>query len=407
MRERAYVIAEYDPFHNGHFYHINETRRAGADEIAAVMSPNFVQRGEIAAFDKSLRTRAALTAGIDLVIENPLKFVLSGASQFASGAMKCIERCGGRGVLSFGAGASVELLTELANTVGDEAFKADCRALALKEALSYPRAVYSLLKETSPEEAEAMHDPNNVLALEYINASRALGLDLEFFAVIRKAAAHDAEAPTDGFASGKWIRETIYSEGSLSSVRAYLPDFSAALLEEAIVTGRGPVDRRAFSALAMTRLEGLSLKSLAETNGVRQGLENRIREKLKEASDLQTLYDEVKTKRFVHSRIRQSVVSAVLGIKRAELAQTQPYLRILGFDEKGREMLRGIKESSDVPVVLNLSEAPSGRARELDRFAGRLYEFCRPVPKKVNAEYALKPVIVSASPPDTTERRAR
>ena len=124
-----------------------------------------------------------------------------------------------------------------------------------------------------------------------------------------------------------------------------------------------------------------------------QGLENRIIEKRKEATSLQGLYDEVKTKRFPHSRIRQSIISAVLGIKRAELLRDQPYIRILGFDEKGRGLLREIGKTADVPLITSLSAAPQCPERELDRFAGRLYEFCRPLPVKTNAEYALRPFI--------------
>ena len=113
MKERAFIIAEYDPLHNGHIYHMEATRTAGAEEIVVIMSPDFVQRGEIAAFDKGLRAKAAVLSGADLVVENPLKFVVSGAKYFAYGGMRTIQRLGLPGVLSFGCSAEEDVLRYL------------------------------------------------------------------------------------------------------------------------------------------------------------------------------------------------------------------------------------------------------------------------------------------------------
>ena len=246
--------------------------------------------------------------------------------------------------------------------------------------------------EVIPQAEAILRDPNNVLAIEYIKAARALNADLDLFAVER-AISHNADAPEGNIASAKFIRNAIRTQNSPSTYASYLPKNVLDTLERQLRLGNGPSDRTKFSVAAMARLMTVTAEDLLQINGVKQGLENRILHCMHEASDLYTLFDLVKTKRFTHARIRQILISAVLGVKREALERENPYIRVLGMNNNGRALLRSFAEHASVPLIMNLSEAPECEERVLDERSGRLFDICRPVPLQKNPEYAIKPYV--------------
>ena len=143
----------------------------------------------------------------------------------------------------------------------------------------------------------------------------------------------------------------------------------------------------------MARLITLHQEDFSSVNGVNQGLENRIYECMKNCSDLYDLFDSVKTKRYTHARIRQILISSVLDIKKSALEQAQPYIRVLGMNETGRGLIKEIRNITDVPVVMNLSEAPDCAEKELDALCGKLFDICRPVPLHKAPEFSAKPYV--------------
>ena len=398
MNKKAFIIAEYNPFHNGHLYHLHETKKAGAEEIICIMSGNFVQRGDIAFCDKHFRARIAVENGADLVLELPLPYVLAGASGFAAGAAKVIDASGITATLSFGATGSLSELIDLRKILDREETAKLADFISAEFGCSHPAAIYkAVCKLVGGSSAALLRDPNSVLAMEYMAQTSKYCPNTSLFAVPRIAAEHDTEAPVGHFAAAKYIRGLYQTNASafFTEAACYIPQNEICLLKNEFRSGKAPIDRHIFSIAAMSRLSRLSAAQLKTVNGVSQGLENRIERMIRQNSDLFSLFDDIKTKRFTHARIRQALISAVLDIKRSDLEGPLPYVRVLALNKKGRGILREIKTGSDVPFIMNISEAPDCRLRSLDCDAGNFFELCRPVPRNINAEYVEKPFVLS------------
>lgn len=400
MKKIALIICEYNPFHNGHRLHIEKTRAAGAETVVCLMSGNFVQRGELAFCEKSLRAEAAVRCGADLVLELPMPYVLSGARYFALGAAEIARCLAVDATLSFGAAASLEQLALLRAEMDKDEMKKAVANLCASAHYAYPRAVQSVLeKEKGPSFAAPLKDPNSLLALEYLQAFEPLAPHIDYYAVPRGVAGgHDAPTPAGNIASAMYIR-SLFSDlpvpEALDAAAAFVPAESSSVLARGAEEGRLPLQRGVFSAVAMTRLLSLDAAALRQTNGVRQGLENRILSAIRSENDLYALFDAVKSKRYTHAGIRQTVLSAVFGITRGDLLSPLPYLRVLGMNERGRSFLRVHKAAVLCPIVMNLSEAPACRMKRLDEDAGKLTAFCRPDQKRAEAEYQVKPFVLN------------
>ena len=341
MKKIAYIICEYNPFHNGHAYHIAQTRAAGAQTVVCIMSGNFVQRGALAFADKATRAKWAIQNGADLVFELPVPYVLSGAGWFASGAAKVIRAIAVPGTLSFGAGVTLEQLNDLIEIADSEAIQARIREVCAATHVTFPRAFETVLKEVFPQQDFcALRDPNAILALEYMRAVSSETSEIDFYSVRRETdRMHDAASVSGNYASAKYLRELFDgkpTEEATAAAAAYIPASVLQSLREEIYIGSLPLRQDLFSCAAMTRLLSIDAQTLKNTNGVVEGLENRILNEVIRCNQLQTLYDAVKTKRFTHARIRQIVVSAVLGITRRDLSLPLPYLRVLGMNGAGK-----------------------------------------------------------------------
>ncbi len=403
----GFIIAEYNPFHNGHKYHIERTRENGATHIIAVMSGNFVQRGDIAICDKHIRANAALTGGADLVLELPLKYAVSNASYFAKGAVSVIEKTGLSGILSFGAKNSIEELIALADLTQEQNTKEQTEKLSLEKGLSYPSALSLFVKENySPKLSAVLDDANNTLAIEYIKEAKNKDLPLEFSAVERLGISHDSLIKTENIASAMSIRNELYKEYNsqkeqynLYNLKNFLPENALKVYEQAIKSFDMPVSREKFELIALSRLYAYDSEYFAKINNVSHGLENKILKALQEKCTLTEVYDEIKSKRYTYARVRQIILNAVLGISRDFLNRDIGYVRILGHNEKGREILRLIKEKQTVDFISNLSEVNTENKLAYDTLqaditAGKLYELCKPMPKRANSEFSTKPIII-------------
>jgi len=369
----AGIIAEYNPFHNGHAYHIEHTRaekEGDATHVVAVMSGWFTQRGEPALCDPFTRAEAALKGGVDLVIALPLPWSLSSAEGFAEGGVRLLNALNCVDMLSFGSECGdIEALSVVRRVLDSPRTVGRMRGL-MDTGLSYAAAQRQAVAETSGENrAKLLDTPNNTLAVEYLGALSRTDSRMTPFTVRRMGAEHDSLSPIGGMASASYIRELIRS-GRVRNIAAYVPsavcNMLTAAAEKGICPSREELAERAV--LAFLRLK--TAADLEQLPAVSEGLENRLYRAIREAHDLESLITLAKTKRYARTRLQRLIYCAFLGVTADMTSGTPPYLRVLGANAKGREILRLAKENgTSLPVISRASQVP-----ELDDRAKRIFE---------------------------------
>lgn len=376
------IVAEYNPFHNGHKYMIEKCRENGSTHIVAVMSGNFVQRGSVAIMDKRARTAAAIGGGVDLVLELPVCWAVSTAELFARGGVSVLNALGCVDTLGFGAECdNAELLLKAADAVCDirvhEIIKRE-----LEGGISYPKARENAVSEVFGEQiASVLSTPNNTLGVEYIKALKRVDSVIKPEPVLRHAVVHDSLKENGEFASASALR--VLLERGDSAAYEFMPESSMKEFERLKTVGRAPVCIDESERAILSRLRMLSVSDIKNAPDVSEGLENRIYNAIQTATSLEELYDIIKTKRYTHSRIRRIITALYLGIKPRDAQLDVPYIRVLGFNERGREILRLAKSTAKLPVVMKSSQisALSDEAEyvfELECKATNLYNLSTP-----------------------------
>ena len=359
------IICEYNPFHNGHLYHIRETRKNGATHIVAVMSGSFVQRGDTAIMDKLERARLAVRSGADLVIELPVQYCLSSAENFASGAVYLLNALGAVDELSFGSECGdAQRLREAMETVGvTAAAHAEEIKSIMEKGYTYPRALTSVMNGIDPEAASIIAEPNNLLAIEYLRALKKFGSDIQPFTVKRVNADHDSSKTENGYASASCIREMIEKK---ADIREFTTTEWAAAISAAISRGEIASLSR-LERVILYKLRSSSVEEISQVYDVGQGLEHRIYG-ARMAGSLDELLFTVKTKRYTMARIRRIMLSLLIGITKDDMKNLPPYGRILAFNERGREILARAKDSAKIPFASSIAKL-SQLGSQAERFA--------------------------------------
>ncbi|MBQ8181614.1 MAG: nucleotidyltransferase family protein [Ruminococcus sp.] len=392
------IICEYNPFHNGHLYHIRETRKNGTTHIAAVMSGNFVQRGDTAYMDKLERARLAVRSGADLVIELPVQYSLSSAEKFAEGAVYLLDSLGVVDEISFGSECgSVEKLFEAMETIELTAslHEKDIRQI-MEKGYTYPRALSSVINGKSPEIAGIITSPNNMLAIEYLRALKKFDSSVKPFTIRRAYASHDGITHENGFASASFMREQLAEFNDASAISEYTTPLWADAIANAIRNG---------TTASMQRLERIMLYKLRSTTAdeiecisdVGQGLENRIYG-ARMAGSLEELLFTVKTKRYTMSRIRRIMLCLLLGITKDDMKQLPAYGRILAFNERGKEILAKAKNSTKIPFSTSIAKLSqlnetAERFAELEIRASDVYGLAMETVTSAQKDYRAKIMI--------------
>ena len=380
------IVCEYNPFHNGHMYHIDETRKNGATHIIAVMSGNFVQRGDIAVLDKFTRAEIAVKSGADLVIELPVQYSLAPAELFARGAVYLLHCLGVVDELSFGSETGdVQKLISAADAMEKIANSSKIRELTEK-GFTCAKAVSAVLEEKSPEAAEIITEPNNVLGVEYIKAINHFSADISPYTLQRTGAAHDSGNTCESFASASYIREHI------TEAAGFLPEIAA----KAISGDTAEIHR--LERVILYRLRTASLEEIKNTSDCADGLAERIFS-ARNSFSLDELFEKVKTKRFTMARIRRVVLSLLIGIKKEDMKNPPPYIRIIGFNERGREILAAAKGKSLIPFGTSLAKLSrndeiSRRFAELEAAASDIYGLAYENIVPSQQEYTIKTKIM-------------
>ncbi len=386
------IVCEYNPFHNGHKYLIDSVKCEG-DTVLAVMSGNFVQRAEPAIFPKEIRVQAALECGVDIVIELPFIYAVSSAEIFARSAVNILISAG-CDKIAFGAESDdINLL----QTAADLLLSSDLdrkTAEYLQFGMSYPAARqrafdgYGVKCDIS--------SPNNILALEYLKAIKKSGEKITPIAVKRIGAGYNNICTDGDFPSAAGIRKCISSG---IPINEFVPSAAAEFYLNALNNGNC-VSYEKYNLAALTILRQKNINELSDTAHMAEGLENRIFSAVKTSTDLNQLYDTVKTKRFTHSRIRRAVLSACFGITEEDLKINVPYIRLLGFNKKAERQLGTIAKGSRIPFTVNyrdieaLSDEDVQRVFQLQNASSDFFNLILKNPRQCSSEITFTPLKV-------------
>lgn len=377
------IIAEYNPFHLGHAYHLAETRRrlGGDAALVCAMSGNFVQRGDFAIVDKYDRAAMAVEGGADLVVELPLPAALSSAERFAAGGVSLLAALG-CGFLSFGAECGeVQLLQQAADLMAREGFQ-PLAAAALRDGMSYPAAVQHAAAQLDPQAAALLSEPNNTLGIAYCAAIRETGI--RPMAVPRTGAGHDSQAAQDGFASASYLRaritEAFPKENALCDTewRAYLPEHADGRLSRAVREGRAPMLAAHCDTALLSQLRRLGPDGLREFASSSDGFCNRLLHAIQKGNTFEETCAAAQTRRYPLARVRRTLLRAYLGLPEALPVKAQ-YIRVLALSPRGAEVLRQAR----LPVIVKPAAErglPEGLQPALgrDALADALYALAAP-----------------------------
>ena len=355
----AGIVAEYNPFHNGHAFHIEKTRsKNGGDatHVVAVMSGSFVQRGEPAVMPKFERARAALAGGADLVLELPVPWCLSSAEGFAFGAISLLETLGCVDILSFGSEAGdLKALEKTVAVMESDRYGSLLRCF-LGMGIAFPEAQQKAVAEIGGNTlASVLSAPNNTLGIEYIKALHRLNSSILPYTVERHGSPHNSMAPLGDTASATYLRSLLYSNRLINAF-PYMPSSCAAVLSDAAQKGRLPADTALIERAVLSKLRLMTIEELSTVPGISEGLENRVYNAVRKAGSLSELENAVKTKRYPLTRVRRLIWSAYLDIPAGYAAKQPPYLRVLAANERGKEILSAAKPA--VPLLYRAAQVP-------------------------------------------------
>lgn len=378
------TAAEYNPFHNGHAYHISQIKKLGADGIIAVMSGSFVQRGEPAVMSKFERAKCAVRNGVDLVLELPVSFSVGSAERFAAGCVRIAEATGVVSKFCFGSeSADIPTFEKTVETLETPEFSSILKE-ELSEGKTFAAARATALKEIG---AFAPEKPNDILAVEYIKELKRLKSKIEPIAIKRVGDYHGGSA---GFASASEIRRKI--DGGILP-KEDLPKETSETLEKLLLQGKAPAKIENLERMLIGFFRNAEAAELKEYYAVTEGAENRIIAAAKTATSIEDFYEKVKTKRYTMATVRRMIIAPFLGIKKEE--PTIPFLRVLAFNSRGAEIMKNVKKSSGLPLITNFTPelaALSEFAEQiaLERRATDIFSLATPVIGSAFSDYTEK-----------------
>ena len=353
----AAIITEYNPFHNGHKYQVDKIRELLGDDtvVIAIMSGNFTQRGEIAIADKTVRAKAAVECGVNLVLELPFPFSMSSAEFFAKGGVYIANALGIVDYLVFGSECgNIRELSDIASIMLSSEYQLYLDSL--KNSPDYRDAGYPELCEKAlsdiygKEFSRDFFSPNNILGIEYIKALKSLHSDIEALTIRREGAGYlDIINPMAEFQSASAIREEIACK-NLSALD-FVPQNAKNIYIKAIDEGKMPSDisRLDLALISFFRLN--SPKADLDIHDATGGLYNRLCEMSAEATSISNLTKRTETKKYTTARIRRAIWNSYFGVTSSDIRSMPSYTQVLAMDSTGRTALKRIKKVTDFPVI--------------------------------------------------------
>lgn len=398
------IVVEYNPFHNGHLHHLNHSKwKTNSDIIVAVMSGNFLQRGEPALVDKWTRSKMAIAAGVDLVIELPYVFATAQASDFAKGAiylldaLKCEFFCFGSEEGSLDSFHHTYHLLSTKETAYNTAI-----SKFIKQGISYPKALneaYKIVSVNSPLPLVDLSKPNNILGYHYIEAASRLNASIKPETIHRVVANyHDDVKPSETIASATGIRKVLFGEQDLSSIQSFLPSTSLTELNN------WKLNFQAFGSwenfwpslrLIILRQSKTQLSCYAE---VTEGMENAIWDAAMLSETFEAFMQKVKSKRFTWTRIQRMLTHIYNEFTWEQLNKIDlpTYIRPLAMNKNGQAYLQSIKKDLSLPLVSRVAAKKDDTMLALDLKAANLYYLglqSSYAQKMIGSDYKIAPII--------------
>ena len=344
------IIAEYNPFHNGHLYHISESKRISkTDYVVVVMSGNFVQRGNTSLIDKWTKTEMALRNGADLIIELPTIYSISSAENFAEGAIKILDSLGVIDVLSFGSEhCEISVLDDIANILYNEPKEySSLLNRELQKGVSFPtareRALMLYLNDIR-RYANVLSSPNNILGIEYLKAIKRLKSTIQCISINRLGSSYNSISIENEFASATAIRE-LFKKRDFIEISKVMPKTSFQLLQRSISKGHYVSDLSCLQKEILYKFRTMSTDEINDLPDVNEGLDVVLKKAADSCNSLKEFFNIAKTRRFTQTRLQRICLYALLGITKKDMQtskKTTPYIRVLGFNNKGKELISEI-----------------------------------------------------------------
>lgn len=344
------IIAEYNPFHNGHKYHLQKSvEMTGAELSVAVISGNFTQRGSLAILDKWERAELAVRNGVNLVVEMPFIFACNNAGYFARGGVEILEALG-VDAISFGSeSGNIDELKKISRGIRlhDAEIQTAVRT-AVKDGQAYPRAKAEVLQQLLRDDrADVIESPNNLLALEYLRFIK----NAEPVTVKRQGSGYHDSEPKGNMASATGIRKMLAEGGDISRL---VPEITRAILMEN--RERLADDEKLFPLL----IQKLLLSDTDELNavfGAEEGLGGKLKSRLRYYTSYEDIVESLKSKRYTRTRIGRLLALTLTGVRREDVKAAKNYIRVLAFDDKGSRYIKEIKKIGEcsLPIITNIN----------------------------------------------------
>lgn len=348
------IVAEYNPFHNGHLYHLEQAKKiTGSNYTVAIISGNFTQRGSTSLFDKWSKAKTALQCGVDLVIELPVLYSISSAENFADGAIKILDSLKVLDYIAFGAEtANVDILNSIADVLLREPKEyKNLLSQELQKGISFPKARQNALVaylNDSRKYATVLSSPNNILGVEYLKALKKYRSRIKPIAIERYEAGYNDLGYTANIASATAIRNMVKNNG-FEILKNLMPAPSYATLMEAIKNGHLVPDLSVFEKQIIYNLRRMSTFQITQLPDVSEGLEFALKNTANSCSNLVDFLNIIKSKRYTSTRIQRILLYSLLGITKKDMdlsKKVQPYVRVLGFNERGKFLLSEITKAN-------------------------------------------------------------
>lgn len=377
------IVAEYNPFHNGHKHLVDTARKLGADVIVAVMSGNWVQRGDTAILSKFSRTRQALECGVDLIVELPTYWSMATAQKFAKGAIEILDNLNVDTLIFGSECADVERIVKTAYCIRSQEFSRLMRQLL--NIGTTPAKARENAVETLTGNGELLRSPNDTLAVEYVNAAKTLNSKMNFIAVKRQGIEHDSKDTFAEFCSASKLREIILN-GNITEASKYMPKESYSILLEDYKNGKIS-NLSALEKPILTALRTTPVDEFKQLPNISEGIENRLFSAARMSASISDFFSYAATKRYTNARLRRLILYAFLKARAEDIPEKVPYIRVLGCNPMGAEALKIARSKTKAPIVMRSTELKGNPVFDYDVKASDIYTLSQNTPEPCGSEF--------------------